>query len=65
MYDDDTLLITIDELCDQLMIGQTTAYRLLKAGKIPCFRINRIWKIPRQSIEDYIRQECNAFSFKK
>lgn len=51
-------LITIDELCDILAIGKNTAYRLLKEKEIPAFRIGRIWKIPRKSIEIYIQKHC-------
>ena len=54
MYDDGSSLITIDELCEILMIGKNTAYSLLKSGAIKSFKINRIWKIPRSSIDDYI-----------
>ena len=58
MYNDD-LLLTIDELCDMLMIGKTNAYRLLKERKIKCFKINRVWKIPRQSVLEYVQEERN------
>ena len=37
-------LITIDELCELLMIGRNAAYKLLTSGKIKSFRIGRIWK---------------------
>lgn len=47
-------LINVEELCEWLMIGKTTAYNLLKSGEIKCFRINRIWKIPRDNVRDYI-----------
>lgn len=42
-------LITIEELCDILLIGRNAAYQLLSSGKIKCFRINRIWKIPEKA----------------
>lgn len=50
-------LITIEELCEILVIGKNTAYRLLKAKEIPAFRIGRIWKIPRTSVTDYIKTQ--------
>mgnify|MGYP000254203663 CR=1 FL=1 len=58
MDTEDYTLMTIDELCDQLMICRSAAYRLLKSGQIKCFRINRIWKIPRFAVEEYIRDQC-------
>ncbi|MBR2215042.1 MAG: helix-turn-helix domain-containing protein [Selenomonadaceae bacterium] len=57
MYDEGTPLITVEELCVALMIGKNAAYRLLAEGKIRCFRLGRIWKIPRASLEAYIREQ--------
>lgn len=48
-------LMTLEELCDALMIGKNAAYRLLKEGKIKAFRIGRIWKIPRSSLMEYLK----------
>ena len=50
-------LITVEELCEELMIGKNAAYQLLKSGKIKCFRIGRIWKIPRESVDEYIKKQ--------
>lgn len=47
-------LISIDELCQRLMIGKNTAYRLLNTDEIAAFRIGRSWKIPLKSVNDYI-----------
>ena len=35
----DRKVLTLAELCDYLRIHKTTAYRLVKRGKIPAFRI--------------------------
>jgi len=52
-YNDDTI-ITVEELMDILKIGKNAAYQLLNNGKIPAFRIGRVWKIPRNSLDDFI-----------
>ncbi len=52
-------LMTLEELCDALMIGKNAAYRLLMEGKIKAFRIGRIWKIPRQSLNEYLRSKIS------
>ena len=57
MYDNGSSLVTIDELCEILMIRKNTAYNLLKSGAIKSFKINRIWKIPRASIDEYIMKQ--------
>ena len=55
-------LITVEELCDELLIGKNLAYRLLIEGKIKAFRLGRTWKIPRQSLYDFISQQSNLLS---
>ena len=57
MENDITDLMTVDELCETLKIGRSAAYRILKSGKLKCFRINRVWKIPRECVIRYIREE--------
>ena len=54
MYYDPNELITIEQLCDALSIGRNTAYTLLNSGAVKAFKIGRIWKIPRQSLNEYI-----------
>lgn len=49
-------LLTIDDLCETLMIGRNTAYRLLNSGSISAFRIGRCWKIPKSSVQDFLQR---------
>ncbi len=58
MDNEATSLMTVDEVCEALMIGKNAAYRLLAEGKIKSFRVGRIWKIPRGSLNRYIREQC-------
>ena len=52
-------ILTIDDLGEMLLIGRNSAYKLLSSGKIKAFRIgNRIWKIPKSSVYDYINNAC-------
>lgn len=42
MYQDmDNDLISIEELCQRLMIGKNMAYRILNSNEIAAFRIGR------------------------
>lgn len=52
-------IITIDEMCELLMIGRTTAYKLLNSNEIKAFRIGKIWKISKASVEQYIKERSN------
>lgn len=54
MFEEYDELITVDDMQRLLGIGKNTAYELLKENKIKCFRIGKIWKIPKRSIEEYI-----------
>lgn len=47
-------ILTVDELCEALMIGKNAAYTLLASGQISVFRYNRVWKIPKQGVIDYV-----------
>ena len=58
-----TDLITIEELCEVLSIGRNTAYVLLNTKKIKAFQIGRVWKIPMQSVEQFIRDETDHWTF--
>ena len=53
-YDD---ILTIEELCEILMIGRNAAYSLLKDQRIPAFRIGKTWKIPKKALESYILKQ--------
>lgn len=47
-------MISIDDLCEMLTIGKNTAYNLLNTNQIKAFKIGRIWKIPRNSVAEFI-----------
>ena len=63
MYNYDSEIINTETLCEWLMIGRTTASRLLNAGTIKAFKINRIWKIPRSSVIDYIKEKAGMIPY--
>lgn len=58
MYAYDSEILNVEDLCEWLMIGRTTASRLLNSGTIKAFKINRIWKIPRGSVINFINKKA-------
>ena len=50
-------LLTIEQLCQILQIGKNTAYKLLHTGEIKGFRVGRSWKIPRDSVIEYVSNQ--------
>lgn len=50
-------LMTVEQLCKILQIGKNTAYKLLQTSKIQSFKLGRSWKIPRDSVIEYIKNQ--------
>ena len=54
MFNDYNDLVTVEDLCEMLSIGKNAAYKLLASGELKCFRLSRVWKIPKQCVADFI-----------
>lgn len=48
------LLLTVEEAADQLGIGRTLAYALVKDGEIESVRIGRLRRIPAAALSRYL-----------
>ncbi len=57
-YNND-FLISIEEACDFLHCGRSTIYSLLQKGELEGFRINRRWKIPKESVQKFILSQSH------
>ena len=57
MLDEYRDIISIQELCEILIIGKNSAYKLLNEKKISAFRIGNRWKIPKASVISYLSSE--------
>ena len=51
-------VLTVEDLCDILMIGRNHVYELLKTGKIAGFQLGRTWKIPKIAVEEYLKEQA-------
>ncbi len=49
-------ILTLPDLMSYLAIGKSTAYNLLKSGKIRSFRIGRNYKIPMKSVLEFVER---------
>ena len=54
-------ILTVEEVCDILRIGKNSAYNLINSGEIKCYLYNRIWKIPRISVDEYMERMRNNY----
>lgn len=54
MFDDYPDILTVSEACEILRIGSNAIYELLNTGKLSAYRNGRVWRIPKQSVKDFI-----------
>ena len=52
-------ILTVEDVMEILNIGKNAAYDLFRNGEIKCFRLKNRWKIPKQSVIDYINEKAN------
>ena len=43
------------EVQTMLFIGKNTFYKLVKSGELRAFRIGKLWRVKKESIEEYIK----------
>lgn len=55
-YDD---LLTAEEACEVLKMGKNALYSLLGTGTLKAFRNGRVWRIPKQAVEEFIRWQAH------
>ncbi|HVC40455.1 MAG TPA: helix-turn-helix domain-containing protein [Candidatus Saccharimonadales bacterium] len=48
------LLLTVRDVEQQLQLGRTRTYELLRAGEIPAIRIGRVLRVPRDALLQWI-----------
>ena len=57
MFNEHSDILNVEDVMELLSVGKNTAYELLRKEEIKCFRIKGKWKIPKQSVIDYINQK--------
>ena len=56
-YEDIPLIMTVEDLMPILLIGRSTAYKLVRSGKLKTFRVEKQIRISRDALIEYIKQE--------
>lgn len=59
MFEEYEPVMSIQDVCDALMVGKNTVYNLIKSGKLNSFRIGKIWKISKNELVKFVCQEAN------
>ena len=58
MFEEYSDVLTVDEACEALRIGYNAIYDLLGSGKLKGYRNGRVWRIPKESIKQYILENA-------
>jgi len=56
MEKENSLIMSMDELCNTLNVSKNVAYKLLQSGEIKAGKLGRVWKIERQSVYDFVNK---------
>lgn len=64
MLNDYPDILTVAEITEILYIGKNRVYELLENGFIKGFRIGRVWKVPKESLQEYIRTQSGLIGRK-
>lgn len=58
MFDEYNDMLSVDDLMEILGIGKNAAYDLLRNSELKCFRLKGRWKIPKESVIEYVRSKA-------
>ena len=58
-------LITIQDLCNELDISKSTAYRIIKSGALPHGRIGQKILIHKSELDQFIRNKTLSNPYQK
>lgn len=61
MFDEYPDILTVEEACEALRVGNNAMYELLNSGKIRAYKNGRVWRIPKNSIKEYICSNVKSF----
>ncbi|MDD6269006.1 MAG: helix-turn-helix domain-containing protein [Oscillospiraceae bacterium] len=53
-------IMRFEEVMEFLSIGKNTLYTLLNNREINAFKIGKVWKIPKKSVEEYIERKVKG-----
>lgn len=58
MFEEYSDVLTVEEACEALRIGYNAIYDLLGSGKLKGYRNGRVWRIPKESVKQYILESA-------
>lgn len=58
MFEEYSDVLTVEDACEALRIGYNAIYDLLRSGKLKGYRNGRVWRIPKESVKQYILENA-------
>lgn len=52
-------ILSVFDVAEALFIGKNRVYELLEKKELKGFRIGRVWKIPRDALQEYILRQSS------
>jgi excisionase family DNA binding protein len=47
--------LTVAEVAAMMRVSKMTVYRLVHSGELPAARVGRSFRVPRDAVQDYLR----------
>ena len=48
--------LTVYEVMNLLYIGRSSAYKLLRSGQLPAFRVGKLWRVSRDELTKFLQK---------
>lgn len=58
MFEDYPDVLSTEEAAEALRIRENAIYRLLNEGRLKAFKNGRTWKIPKEALKEYIKEQA-------
>lgn len=58
MFDDYPDVLSAEEAAEALRVRENAIYRLLNEGKLKAFKNGRTWRMPKDALKEYIKEQA-------
>lgn len=52
-------ILSVDDIAAILKVGNTQVYKLLRSGRLKAYKEGKDWKIPKESLVLYIKEQAH------
>lgn len=57
------IIYEIEDICEILKIGKSTAYAMVRNGELDAFKLHGTWKISEEALIDFLAHTRQSRSF--